>query len=251
MQAPPQQSSIEPVPVGSHKARCFCVCDIGTHKITYPGKPTKDVRQIRIAWELPECRMEFEDDGKKIDKPRVIGKDYTFSTYSESALSKHVTPWMGSCGDDFDFTALLMEPCLLNVVHKTKGEKTYANIGAIMQLPSGVVVPELENEVIYYSIQENGKELPQAIIGNERMKWLQDKIESSNEWARMNHAGQVMGLSQGQMDAHDDASSEQFNDDGTPFVPVDADPENLPQGTVDGDDGNNQPFGPGGDDIPF
>lgn len=246
MQAPQATNNIDPVPADSHKARCFCVCDIGTHEITYPGKPPKMVRQIRISWELPECRMEFEDNNtkEKVDKPRVIGKDYTFSTYSESALSKHVTPWMGSCGDDFDFTTLLMEPCFLSVVHKHKRDdqgkiiKTYANIGGIMKLPAGVNVPELENEVIYYSITENGKELPQAIIGNTRMKWLQDKIESSDEWKAMNHAGQAMGISQEQQVAHDNAP------------PVE---DTMDYGQQDNaiHEDTPPPFGPGDDDIPF
>lgn len=231
MQAPKQKPK-ELIPVGTHKARCYMVCDLGTHEITYPGSAPKPVRQLMITWELPDCRAIFEVDGEKIDKPRVISQTYTFSTFKKSNLSVHVTSWMGKCGDDFDFESLLMEPCLLNIVHdesKSSGTK-YDKVASVSQLMDDMTVPDIFNDVIYYSITEHGKELPQALTGNPRMKWLSDKIAESNEWKHMNHAAKAMGINQEQMDAHEEAA------------PVGED-------TTDYSDGNDQPFDP--DDIPF
>lgn len=239
----PSQPPRELIPTGTHKARCYTVCDLGTTKVTYPGSEPKDVHKIMLTWELPEVRMQFEDKDtkEKIDKPRVISQEYTFSTFKKSNLSVHVTSWMGKCGDDFDFESLLMEPCLLTIAHgvsKSSGNEydTVASVSAVM---TGMEVPVLENDVIYYYIVDHGKDLPQAITGNPRLKWLADKIAECNEWKRMNHAGQAMGISQEQQQAHDEAAPplEDTTDYGQQDNTVhDDNPDNLPQGTVDGDD---------------
>lgn len=236
MQAPAQKPR-ELIPVGTHKARCYTVCDLGTTEVTYPGSPPKDVHKIMITWELPDVRMHFEDKDtkEKIDKPRVISQEYTFSTYRKSNLSVHITSWMGKCGDDFEFESLLMEPCLLTIAHGTSkssgnGYDTVASVSALM---AGMTVPMLENEVIYYSIQEHGKELPQAITGNLRLKWLADKIGECNEWKAMQNAAGAMGAvgaTQGQADAYNDAPPPEDTRDFS-----EGDPDGLPMGTVDGD----------------
>ena len=104
-------------PVGTHLAICFCVCDVGTHQKSYPGKPPKDTRLIRLGWELPECRAKFETDDGPVDKPLVVGNEYTFSTYEKANLAMLITPWMGGCGDDFEFETLVGAGCYLNIVH--------------------------------------------------------------------------------------------------------------------------------------
>lgn len=231
MKAPANKPK-ELIPAKLHKARCYCVCDLGTHVVEYPGSPPKDVRKIMLSWELPECRMQFETEGgEKVDKPRVISQEYTFSCFEKANLAIHVTSWMGACPDDFDFESLLMEPCLLTVVHKTsKKGNEFAKIASVTGLMDDMTVPELENDVIYYYLIDHGKELPQSITGNPRLKWLAEKIADSNEWKRMERAGNALGalgLNQGQADAHEEAAPiedttdysdpEQFTPDGDPI----------------------------------
>lgn len=178
MQAPrPPQKEL--VPADTHLAICYCVCDIGTQEVTYPGKPTKNVHQIRVIWELPNCRMQGDD----FDKPRVTGNDYTFSTYEGSALAKLIIPWMGSCPDDFDFESLIGKACYLAIVHK-KSESTgnmYARIASAMKVPTGVTVPAQENASIFYDMTAMWKDYPTA-LQTESYEWLREKIEESKEF---------------------------------------------------------------------
>lgn len=227
----PNQKSTKPVPAGTHKARCYVVCDLGTHKITYkPGQKPKDVRQLLLTWELPECRMDFEDEKTKkmVSKPRYIGVTYTFSTYYKSNLATNIRSWMGKCDDNFDFESLLMEPCLINVIHEQgkTNNNVYAKVSSVSALMTGMTVPDLENDVIYYSITDHGKELPQSITDNERLGWLRDKIAESQEWKAMEHAAGAMGamgVSQGQADTHDEAAprDEPLPEDTTDYGNID------------------------------
>jgi hypothetical protein len=181
MQAP-RPKPRELVPAATHLAICYCVCDVGTHEITYPGKPPKNVHQLRLQWELPNCQREFDDNGEKVRKPMVISKEYTFSTYEGATLAQHVTPWMGACPDNFNFEDLIGQACYLSVVHKksAKGSQ-YAAIAGVTMLPDGTQVPEQFNETIFYDMASMGRDLPESIQGD-NYKWLREKIESSMEF---------------------------------------------------------------------
>ncbi len=205
MKAPANKPKVL-IPAGTHKARCYTVCDLGTTKVTYPGSEPKDVRKILITWELPEVRMTFEDNGQQIDKPRVISQEYTFSTYYKSNLAIHITSWMGGCDDNFEFESLLTEPCLLTIAHgESKKGIAFDKVASVSALMAGMTVPDLFNDVVYYSIAEHGKELPQSITGNPQLKWLADKIAECNEWKMMNSAGQALGVNNEQQQAYDNA----------------------------------------------
>lgn len=195
----PEQKKRDPVPAGPHKAICYCVCDLGTQDVTYPGKPPQATHQILLQWELPDCRMDFEEDGEKVSKPRVIGMTYTFSSYIKANLAQHVISWTGGCDDDFDYESLVGKPCLLNVVHQKakSSNNTYAKIAAVMPLPSGMTTDGLENPTIFYDIQAMGSKLPMSLQGD-NYKWLRERIEESNEFAMMKHASGVLNGQQQQ-----------------------------------------------------
>jgi hypothetical protein len=83
---------------------------------------------------------------------------------------------------------LIGKNALLSVVHnKASNGNTYANIAGVMKLPVGMPESKPENETIYYSIDEHGLDLPKSITGNERLKWLQDKIGLSREIKKLNN----------------------------------------------------------------
>ena len=52
----------------------------------------------------------------------------------------------------FDLANILGKPCLLNVVHTEKGERVYANIASVMQVPGGMVVPPQVNPSLFFSL---------------------------------------------------------------------------------------------------
>ena len=191
MKAPRQQRDL--IPAGTHIAICYCVVDLGTHEITYPGQQPEDVRQILIIWELPNCRMDSESDGQTTNKPRVKNKKYRFSSYKKANLAIHVTSWTGGCGDDFDYESLIGKPCQLSIVHeKAKSSDTiYDNIGAVIQLPEGMPQPALENPTIYYSMEEHGRDFPESMSG-ENYKWIREIIEKSAEFEGMERAAEAI-----------------------------------------------------------
>ncbi len=143
----------EPVPVGTHIARCITVVDLGLQPT---GFGTKE--KIYIGFEVygDECRVKWEKDGKELEGPALIGSRYTLSIHAKSILGQHLTSWRGQEFTDeeragFDVFAVLGAPCMISVTHNVKPNKTYANIAAIMRCPKDTVIPKLEGELIGYS----------------------------------------------------------------------------------------------------
>ncbi len=180
----PSRPPKEPIEAGTHQAICYCVCDLGTQEVTYPGKPPSLARQIKIQWELPLLRAEFEDkDGTKVEKPKVIGQTYTFSLYEGANLYKHLVSWVGEVDKDFEFESLISKSCMLSVIHK-KSKTTgnpYARVAGVMMTPLGMPEHKMENPKLYYSIEEHGKVLPESLQAEGRMKWLGEIILQSWE----------------------------------------------------------------------
>ena len=174
----------DPIEAGTHRGICYCVCDLGTQEVSYPGKPPSIARQLKIQWELPDVRANFEDDGNKVSKPKVIGNTYTFSLYEGANLSKHLTSWIGSVDKDFEFQSLLGLNCMLSVVHKTSktSGNIYARVAGVMKMPTGMPMSEPENPTIYYSIEEHGKVLPKLLSSDGNMKWLGELIMQAKEF---------------------------------------------------------------------
>ena len=182
MKAPPRPPK-DPIEAGTHRAICYCVCDLGTQDVTYPGKPPSIARQLKIQWELPDIRTTFEEDGNKVSKPKLIGNTYTFSLYEGANLFKHLTSWAGSVNEDFEFESLLGQNCMLSVVHKKSkvSGNIYARVAGVMQMPAGMPTSEPENPTVYYSIEEHGRNLPEP-LAKENMKWLAELIMKAKEF---------------------------------------------------------------------
>jgi hypothetical protein len=122
-------------PTGMQVARCWRVVDLGTVKGEYMGKP-KVARKCLIGWELLSAKRE---DGE----PFTIGNRYTISLGEKANLRSMLESWRGRAFtaqelEGFDLTHILGKPCLINVVHKEEGDKTYANIAAVTPLPAGM-----------------------------------------------------------------------------------------------------------------
>lgn len=183
MKAPPRPPK-DPIEAGTHRAICYCVCDLGTQNVNYPGKPPSIARQLKIQWELPDVRAEFQnDDGNKISEPKLIGNTYTFSLYEGANLFKHLAPWVGEVDKDFEFQSLLGLNCMLSVVHKTSrvSGNIYARVAGVMKMPAGMPTSKPENPLIYYSIDEHGRNLPEPLT-KENMKWLGELIMRAKEF---------------------------------------------------------------------
>lgn len=123
-----------PAPAGVHQAVCVDVIDKGLLEVTYAGK-TKKQHKVSLAWQIDEVR----DDGKR----HLVYKRYTLSLNEKATLRKDLESWRGRAFTreeeiGFDVETVLGANCLINVQHNTQGDKTYANVVAVMPLARGM-----------------------------------------------------------------------------------------------------------------
>jgi hypothetical protein len=93
------------------------------------------VEKTRIAWVIAE-QME---DGR----PFTASKKYTLSLHEKANLYKDLVSWRGRAFTPeeragFDLEKLIGVNCQIQIVHVTKGDKTYANITSIVPLAKGM-----------------------------------------------------------------------------------------------------------------
>lgn len=164
----------KPVPAGTHVAVCTHVIDMGVQA----GGKFKPTRKVYLRWELPNEQTEWADrDGVKHTGPMVIGKQYTLSLNEKATLRGDLEAWRGKTFSEqelagFDLVNVLGKPCMLGVTHNTNGNKTYANISAVMGLSKGMPVPKAAGPLVQYSIEEHDQRVLESLPG-----WLQDAIK--------------------------------------------------------------------------
>ena len=78
---------------GTYIGVCNAVVDLGTQ----PGSPMypDPKHKVWIRFEVPDERIEYERDGKKLEGPRVISKEYTASMH-ERPISARI--WRTGAG---------------------------------------------------------------------------------------------------------------------------------------------------------
>jgi hypothetical protein len=161
-------------PSGSHIAVCNMVADCGMQPGSAQFPAPK--RKVYLRFEIPDERVEYEKDGRKMEGPLTIGKFYTASMNEKATLRKHLEGWRGKAFTDeeagkFDVAKLLGVACMLSVVEEERDGKTYSNISGIGKLPKGFPPPVAENDLLYFddtSSQEEYEALP---------PWLREKID--------------------------------------------------------------------------
>jgi hypothetical protein len=142
--------SFDLCPAGNYPGHLVAIYDLGTHDGEYKGK-ARQTRKIFLAWELSG---EMKPDGS----PYVIGKEYSLSFTEKSNLRLMFEQWRGkkfSDNEEFEVDKALGKPCLVNVTHRTSGDKSYHEIGSIGNLPKGMTAPSRVNDLVMYLI-ENG-----------------------------------------------------------------------------------------------
>lgn len=120
------------VPAGQYNAVCVDVVDLGIVKTTWQGKE-KEVHKCRIVFELDALNAET-------GKPLTLGVYHTASLSEKANLRKFLEAWRGKAFTaeelkGFDTEVLVGVGALIQVVHATKGDKTYDNVNSIMVPP--------------------------------------------------------------------------------------------------------------------
>lgn len=182
---PTEGGDFAPPPAGVFTAICYRFIDLGTQPTQFQGQ-TRLQRKVMLSWEItdPEERME---DGK----PYAISQRFTWSMHEKSTLRKTLESWRGKPFEEqdfgeggFDTRNLIGAPCMLSIVHVDKDSKTYANISGVMKLPKQMQAGQLENNTVYFSLEDYDP----AVFGA-LSEGLQNIIKASPEY-------QALGKSQ-------------------------------------------------------
>lgn len=141
---------------GSYAAVCTQIIGVGLQPSDFGYK-----ERIKLRFEVPSERTEWELDGVKHEGPMIIWGTYTASLSKKANLRKDLEAWRGReftpeelAG--FDLDKILGKPCLISVVHKDAGNgKVYANISSIGQLPKGMPAPKAEGDLLSFDIRNH------------------------------------------------------------------------------------------------
>ena len=152
---PPAEKVQAVAPAGNHVGRCIQIIDLGSHDLTWEGI-TKEVRSIRITWELPTELYTFKDENGP--EPFIVSGKYSLSFGPKATLKKLIDSWEGKkiTGEEIQsmkwkLPDLLGKPCLVSVAHNPgKDGKMYANVQTVTPLPKGMDCPAQINPSVFF-----------------------------------------------------------------------------------------------------
>lgn len=173
-------------PQGLHLGICTEVIDLGTQEASYQGKAKRPMRKVAIRWALPSV---LYTDGDKAGQPMLIGKTYTALLDEKSNLRKDLQSWRGQAFTavelkKFSLSKLLGKPCQIQIIHETKGDKTYANIKAITGVMAGTPIPAYDGELRSFDLDDFDAETFAALPD-----WQKETIVKSPEYAKVAGGG--------------------------------------------------------------
>lgn len=155
--------TFEAAPEGSYVGTIFKIIDRGTQPKMFKGKHTGDARQLMINYELRD--LTNDSNVSSNGEPFTISSIVNISVSSRSTFIKVVKAALGlneykrvvAENEEIKIEDLIGKSIFLDVKHNVSGEKTYANVDnqSISQVQPGVVIPELSNKKVYFSLEEN------------------------------------------------------------------------------------------------
>ena len=180
---------------GAYSSRIYSVIDLGTQQQkelingTWLPKVLRDFdtnepilkdgeeqlvyrREINVSFELPDELITYEKDGKDVEFPFAVHKNYIVSLHEKAGLTKLAI----ACGltvDDFN-TDQLVGKTLLVTVGKTSGGKD--KVTNTTALPKGMEVKEAVNPPKVFSLDEFDQD-----VFDKLPEWQRDTINSSKE----------------------------------------------------------------------
>lgn len=187
----PVGNSAPPIDAGSYQATCYGVVSVGT--IPQPNSQFAPKPKVMILWELPHERADF---GDKKNMPRAVSARYTLSLGSKATLRKVLESWRGKAFAEselaqFEIDRLIGANCLINLVHKESGDKTFVNVAAVSPLAKGMAKMPMENPRLYFNLEEalntsltEGKDVA---FPTNMPEWMVTLAKSSNEY--LEHVG--------------------------------------------------------------
>lgn len=170
-------------PAGMHHGVCYGVVDIGTQQGNSNFPPR---RKVLIMFEIPAQRIKLTKDGKELDLPRAVSVRHTLSLASKGNLRPMLESWRGRPFtaeelDGFDLAKLVGVNGLVNIVHNTAGDKTYANVAAVTPLVAGMPKLKPESPTVFFSLSDVG---PGFTLPDTLPDWIKGLIMNSEECKR-------------------------------------------------------------------
>lgn len=202
-----ESKSFTPAPEGLHPAVCWAVVDLGIQQKggMYPGEQ----HQVYLGFELLDTEIEFERDGVKKTGPMRVGITVTLSLGEKAKLRKMLEKWRARPFtpeelDGFDISKLVGQACQVLVTHSVKGDKTYANVEAVLSWAKGTAKPAAPAETLYFSFEDHDFAAMQAAMP----PWLAERIGKrlADSWSDFNakQGGKATPVAEAQVEFSDD-----------------------------------------------
>lgn len=165
-------SEIKQLEPGVYTGIASAIIDLGIQENTMFGKKQ---RKVMIVWNIVGETVTVNDE----EMPRVMSKEYTMSLGEKSTLRKDLEAWRGRpfSTDElngFDLTNILNVPCQLQINQQEKNGKTFVTIAAIMAIPKGMKVEEIDNAYFFDTYDSNTWENYDKIPN-----WIKEKIKKA------------------------------------------------------------------------
>ncbi len=164
-------------PIGSVPARMVWLVDTGEQ---FNQTFDKWSYKVMVGFELP---TKLISEGDYEGKPFLLTKEMTNSMHPKAALRGFTEGWIGELSDEqadgFDLSKLLGQACLLSVIHKQVGDKTYANIGGVIPLPDGMECPPQVTESLKLDLDSFNAEVYDRLPD-----WIKKKVADSRDFAK-------------------------------------------------------------------
>ena len=160
----------ETLEAGTYMARIYSIVDIGEQTYEDKAGRKKTQRKFVMSFEINELM----EDGR----PFVVSKFYTASLHDKASLTIDLNSIRGKAmtEDDkakFDIANILNVPVMVTITHKEKqGGGVRVNVAGVANVPKGMEVPELRNEIIHFDIDDEKTHSALEKVPD----WLKDKI---------------------------------------------------------------------------
>ncbi len=168
--------NFEQCPAGNHSGMLVALIDEGTHWDSYKDQAEKKVRKVVLVFEVEaegkdgkpqrfhiggEFSMGYNDKGDGL----VMGK--------KSNLRKLMEGWSGKSyadGEVPDLAKALGRPCLVNVIHESGGERTYARLASVSKPVAGMTA--LKPSRTPFAFRADSKDEAPGTRDTEKTEWL-------------------------------------------------------------------------------
>lgn len=180
-------SNIPVIEAGSYPAVCYGIVDLG---MQYSEIYQKSSPKVIVMWEIPSEKIEV--NGQKVS--RTITQTYTNSLNEKAILRKDLAAWRGRDFtpeelNKFNLASIVGTHCLLNIIHRENGGRTYANVGAIMKMPKGMDKPAATLDQIIFDLDESDLSMLDNIP-----EWITKRIKESETYKeRIAGKGDTLG----------------------------------------------------------